>query len=715
MKSKIVIAVLLICCNNIFAQWMWQNPQPFGFKINHVSALDNNTIYAVGDGNGVLKSTNGGVNWSLINFVLGGTSFQKIQFSDNNNFYACGNGGFLAKSSNGGNNWTQFSSGTTLNLKSVHFINSLTGFISGNFAGVYKTTNGGTNWGLLNSFDVMEGFRFINSSTGWCYGRAGKIFKTTNSGTNWTLFTAATTGNITSFNFGSAATGYCSDNLGNTFTTTNSGDSWTLASSNPYSFVSLSFVNDLTGYAISNSSDLRGVYRTSNGAVNWTRIYYTEAGLTSGQFLDLTRGVIAGDSGNVLYTTNSGSNWNNVKSGFSYYLGPVSFYNVNSGAIGARGFILTTTNGGNNWNIRARDTLNYYDAMYKGSNYILQGGMRDFILGLTPKTIILKSTDDGFSWQHVFDGPKYTTVSDFCFQNDNTSWAVGVGNMSSICLRTTNAGNTWDSINSPVFGQSLYRIIFKGNKGWILETGESSGSTTKIHYSSDNGVTWATQYTATGIKSGSMFFLNEKTGWVGGDSGVFNKIRVLKTTDGGNTWNKYYFDELNGRYFVTMNFLDSLNGMAIDIYAYYYKTTNGGINWTKSPSYSYSVGRMSFVGATGWLALNSGVILKTNNYDGTVSVSGLSTKVPSSIKLQQNYPNPFNPSTKIVYTLNKTQYIELIVYDITGKEISKLVNKVETYGEHEVNFSEKNLPSGVYFCQIKTETEFETIKMVIVK
>ena len=88
--------------------------------------------------------------------------------------------------------------------------------------------------------------------------------------------------------------------------------------------------------------------------------------------------------------------------------------------------------------------------------------------------------------------------------------------------------------------------------------------------------------------------------------------------------------------------------------------------------------------------------------------------VVSNFKLEQNYPNPFNPSTKIKFTIPSvrehaiaSQY-NLKVYDVLGNEIATLVNEELSAGEYEVEFSShsdevQNLPSGVYFYQIRTQ------------
>ncbi|MFA3783589.1 T9SS type A sorting domain-containing protein [Melioribacteraceae bacterium 4301-Me] len=68
--------------------------------------------------------------------------------------------------------------------------------------------------------------------------------------------------------------------------------------------------------------------------------------------------------------------------------------------------------------------------------------------------------------------------------------------------------------------------------------------------------------------------------------------------------------------------------------------------------------------------------------------------------LYQNYPNPFNSTTKIRYELPAAAHVILIVYDILGKEVRRLVDDNKSPGSYSVNFNADGLPSGVYFYKI---------------
>jgi hypothetical protein len=91
------------------------------------------------------------------------------------------------------------------------------------------------------------------------------------------------------------------------------------------------------------------------------------------------------------------------------------------------------------------------------------------------------------------------------------------------------------------------------------------------------------------------------------------------------------------------------------------------------------------------------------------------TVLPERFYLGQNYPNPFNPVTTITYDLPISTYVDIRLYDITGKEIQRLVNERQTAGTYKITFDASELPSGIYFYRMTTPTFTESKKMVLVK
>ncbi len=105
----------------------------------------------------------------------------------------------------------------------------------------------------------------------------------------------------------------------------------------------------------------------------------------------------------------------------------------------------------------------------------------------------------------------------------------------------------------------------------------------------------------------------------------------------------------------------------------------------------------------------------TLKYTQTVGITQNSNSIVNEFELKQNYPNPFNPVTKINYELPITNYVSLKIFDISGKEVSILVNQVQTKGSYEVSFDASDLTSGIYFYKLETKNFSSTKKMLLVK
>lgn len=107
---------------------------------------------------------------------------------------------------------------------------------------------------------------------------------------------------------------------------------------------------------------------------------------------------------------------------------------------------------------------------------------------------------------------------------------------------------------------------------------------------------------------------------------------------------------------------------------------------------------------------------------GIVNIQQISSEIPQNFKLHQNYPNPFNPETKIKFELNGKSFVELKIYDVTGREISTLVNMEIDPGIYEYKWDGGKNASGVYFYRLTVNSDnvngakySETKRMVLIK
>lgn len=97
------------------------------------------------------------------------------------------------------------------------------------------------------------------------------------------------------------------------------------------------------------------------------------------------------------------------------------------------------------------------------------------------------------------------------------------------------------------------------------------------------------------------------------------------------------------------------------------------------------------------------------------AVEPISSNTPDKFSLSQNYPNPFNPVTNINFSLPKAGNVKLVVFDMTGREVTVLVNGQYSAGTYKVDFEASSLASGVYFYKIQTENFTEVKKMMLIK
>jgi len=81
----------------------------------------------------------------------------------------------------------------------------------------------------------------------------------------------------------------------------------------------------------------------------------------------------------------------------------------------------------------------------------------------------------------------------------------------------------------------------------------------------------------------------------------------------------------------------------------------------------------------------------------------IQVEAPQEVTLFGNYPNPFSARTRIAYDLPAAARVRLIVYDVLGREVARLVDEERPAGRHEVTWETGALASGMYFCRLVTE------------
>jgi len=104
-----------------------------------------------------------------------------------------------------------------------------------------------------------------------------------------------------------------------------------------------------------------------------------------------------------------------------------------------------------------------------------------------------------------------------------------------------------------------------------------------------------------------------------------------------------------------------------------------------------------------------------NNMVTNIDLYENDVDLPFEFSLSQNYPNPFNPETTIEYTLAETEFVSLKVFDLLGKQVTKLVSGQFEKGKHQITWNAENFSSGIYFYTIEAGSFKQTRKLVLIK
>ena len=116
------------------------------------------------------------------------TGLLGVYFTDNNTGTVVGNDGVILRTTDGGQNWTPQTSGTINQLRAVWFADANTGTVVGDLGTILRTTDGGQNWVSQTSgvSELLLGVSFTDPSNGTAVGQLGTIVKTTDGGQTWT-------------------------------------------------------------------------------------------------------------------------------------------------------------------------------------------------------------------------------------------------------------------------------------------------------------------------------------------------------------------------------------------------------------------------------------------------------------------------------------------------------------------------------------------------
>ncbi len=518
----IVLATILFCnciCSTAFAQWKWQHPAPQGNDLTDVYFIDANTGWACGEGGALIKSINGGNNWSnqYTGFL---TNNQGVYFFDATHGYLANENNFLY-SADGGSTWTIRYRFSNLYFEKMFFLNKDTGWVSGEFNGqfsLYRTIDGGNNWnsqvfGISNNITSVQ---FLSTGEGWLCGENGLYASSSNYGVNWNYSSPSGINNFNAVYFIDTQNGYIAGDGGLLLNTSNGGTNW-------------------SPVTLPNAVDLNAVY-----------------------FSNTSTGVVLGANKNIFYTTNGGLNWNSSSATATTGLAIKEISNANYIIVGLNGAIATSVNSGSSWTtnstIISQQELNGVTAANSTSL---------FACGNAGK--IVSSVNSGNTWNNLTSGT---------IRNLNDIAAGSVTNVAAVAdsgyiYYTTNSGTNWLNAISPstenlnALCKATATILYTcGNNGVILK-------------SINSGAGWSDQpnpLAGVGINYLSIFFTTQDTGYVGTDG-----AEILYTYNGGIVWN-LVSTSVSGP-FNSVHFVTGQHGFAATGTGDILESTDAGLNW----------------------------------------------------------------------------------------------------------------------------------------
>jgi len=267
--------------------------------------------------------------------------------------------------------------------------------------------------------------------------------------------------------------------------------------------------------------------------------------------------------------------------------------------------------------------------------------------------------------------------------------------------------------SSVIFGSNdgyIYKLDPNGNKMWsyyaggkiksspiIINDGEiiaGSSNDKIICLSKDGKNLWS--YSTSAPVNGTAAISNDGQILIGNDSGTLYSL----DNQGNLLWLFKTNFPIESPVLITDNGLAIFGNLNGDIYNL--KLSNNALKKTAGTNYEWP----TFKGDNKRTGNKSLAI--TDIKDNKISEV-------KEFKLLQNYPNPFNPSTTINYSVPKTSFVTLKVYDVLGREVETLVNGEKSQGNYKIEFNASRLASGMYIYRMQAGSFVESKKLILMK
>lgn len=301
----------IIKTSNGGAIWIKQNSGSSHKSNAHlfdVHFVDSNIGWAVGNYGMVLKTTDGGINWTNLSFVTIDNLYS-IFLLDAVNGWAAGKWGTLLQTTDGGEQWTPISAPYGYQNTDIYFADSKTGWVCQSGGTIMKTSDGGLSWSKISTATTKTflSLCFMDANTGWAVGGGAVnrvIFKTTDGGNRWSQQTVTEGEALTDVFFIDANIGWAVGMEGAIFKTIDGGNNWQQQNSGSTDWLEcVYFIDAINGFVGSS----QGILNTSDGGATWTFQDVGAGWIDDIVFIDRYNGFAAGAIGSTLSKSIDGS------------------------------------------------------------------------------------------------------------------------------------------------------------------------------------------------------------------------------------------------------------------------------------------------------------------------------------------------------------------------------------------------------------------------
>ncbi|MBI5216800.1 MAG: T9SS type A sorting domain-containing protein [Ignavibacteriae bacterium] len=453
-----------------------------------------------------------------------------------------------------------------------------------------------TSWQQIYPYptgSLLLGVFAQNEDTVIAVGSYGTIIKTTDGGERWSIQqnAGAVAGvSLYSVKFSSDVVGYVVGTLGTILKTTDGGDTWIQQSSGTTSTLyGVSFVNDTVGFAVGGTSfTITGypdwtlykdpvVLRTTNGGKIWVSLPFPFfSGLKSVVFRDALNGIVAGDSLSVFRTSDGGITWDRVLSSSTVANSnkSVCYAGNNTYFTIGSGDVHRSTDDGLTWELLPYPPVdeNPFRDQYAISFF-------DSTHGVTSGRWYLYGTSNaGVSWTSTYNYGMH--IWDIHMVDSLTAFAAGYyGTL----LKTTDGGVSWTVLSGSPKPVNIYGVHFTD-----ANNGLAAGMNAVLR-TTDGGNTWNPHSipVSTDYIFRDIYFPDNRTGYLVGETSVPgpDTCIYLKTTDGGDHW--FQLNKPPTAADQAVHFVDSLNGTVVGDTGNFpnfawtvIHTTDGGVTWS---------------------------------------------------------------------------------------------------------------------------------------